>query len=100
MVIKIEQVLDMGKLTKQRILFQAVKDGNLLGYHILLGDSYFYSFPYWKVRDGDYVVLYINRGERETKKFVDAVCHFLYYGEQIHLWEEHPDTFHLEFQAV
>lgn len=100
MILRIEQVLDIGNLGKQRIMFRAVKNGNLLGYHLFQGDIYFYSFPYWEVKSGDFVVLYISGGERETKKFVDAICHFLYMGERVRLWEEQADTFRLVFRSV
>ena len=99
MILQLEKVLDLGNLGKQRILFRAVKSGNLLGYHLFQANSFFYSFPHCDVKNGDYVVLYISGGERKTMKFADAICHFFYYGERLRLWEEQSDKFHLVFQA-
>lgn len=99
MILQIEQVIDLGNLSKQRILFRVVQNGNLLGHHLFLGNGYFYSFPHVEVKMGDYVVLYIKRGEWETKKFPDAICHFLYYGERLRLWEEQAQSFHLVFRT-
>lgn len=98
MILQMLKVMDIGYLGKQRLLLKVLADGNLLGYHLLQADNYFYSFPHWEAKRGDYVVLYINSGERKTVKFADATCHFLYYGKRLRLWEEQADTFHLVFR--
>ncbi len=99
MILQLEQVLNLGNPSKQRILFSVLNNGNLLGYHLFQGSGYLYSFPHLEVKKGEYVVLYLSSGERKTMKFHDAICHFLFYGERLRFWEEQSETFHLVFRT-
>lgn len=95
MIIQLIDAIDIGNLGKQRLLFRAVGNGNLVGCHLFIGDSYFYSFPFCEVKKGNYIVLYLGTGTNETRKFADETCHFLYYGERVRLWNEQKDRFKL-----
>ncbi|WP_343748175.1 hypothetical protein [Fluviicola sp.] len=85
------EVMDVGFFGKQRLLMRASKGGSLAHHHIFKGTAYFYTFPDFLVAKGDYVVLYINRGERQTKVFYKDTCHFFFFGKWMSFWEAVPD---------
>ncbi len=89
--------MDRGDMTKQRIVFEVTHEGNLSDYKIVSdgisekenlskAENYFYSFPNFEVRKGDFVVLYFKEGAQRTEKFVDGICHFFYCGLDYSNW--------------
>lgn len=97
MLLRLIDEIDIGHQSKQRLLFLVINEGNLLGNYLLMNKDVFYMFPYKPVKKGDYVVLYISPGNNETKVIVKQVCHFLYVGKWVHLWEDQKEVFKLAF---
>jgi hypothetical protein len=100
MLLKLTDLLDIGTLAKQRICFEVIKGGNLMGHYLYQGDYLFYIFPSWQVKKGDYVVLYVSPGHNKKQVFGSKKCHFLYYGEWIQLWDEQKETFRLVYRRL
>lgn len=100
MILEFIEAMDIGRPNKQRLLFKAIKDGNLFGSMVFYGRKHLYSFPQFEVSKGEFVVLYLTMGEQCSQEFPDANCHYFYQGSWLCYWEEPAHPFHLRYRAT
>lgn len=101
MLLSLTHKLDIGIPSKQRLIFEVTRDGNLWGHFVYQGKKHLaYAFPPIKVSKGDFVILYLSPGDNATKKIMNETCHFLYLNRWIHLWEEQTNPFQLVYKKI
>jgi hypothetical protein len=103
MKLKIEKIVDRGSRNDERLWLKVLQDSDL-SYYIVFDTTYTsqnaisnilrhsYWFPSIKVKSGDNVVLYTQKGKYlATKNNDGTTTHFFYWGSDNPIWNNQGD---------
>ncbi len=105
MVLTILGIADQENPKMERLVFRAVKDGNLSAYAVVDNTykrghtwnlhRHYFSFPDYEVKEGDQVVLFTKMGHTAPTLMEDGnKAHFFHWGLQVAIWTRN-ETAHL-----